>query len=102
MTSTGASLMRGPAWRPFHAQGAPRRGRRDDVIRRDVRVVRRPSPRAACLSRHGPERAQLGGLLGSGWGQLLVVRGKAIPLLSVELPRLGHGRDLLNYGDGDL
>jgi hypothetical protein len=44
------------------------------LIRRDVAVIHRPRPRAAGLRRPGPKRAQLGGLLGSAWGQLLAVR----------------------------
>src|SRR5262249_37854997 len=34
-----------------------------------VPVTHRPSPRAAGLWRHWPERARLGGRLGSRWGQ---------------------------------
>src|SRR5262245_10891921 len=43
----------------------------DLLIRRDVRVMHRPRPRAVGPWRPGRERAQLGRLLGSGWGQLV-------------------------------
>jgi hypothetical protein len=38
----------------------------DLLIRRDVRVIQRASPRAAGLWPHELERARLGGLLGAG------------------------------------